>query len=201
MTPSPEAWLVDLDGTLYHPTPVKVAMGLSLLRAPRMVATIREFRRQHEKIRAEGFHGNAPTPFERQVARTARARGVSERAVRAIVMRWMVREPCRWIRLFQRRGLLHEIQEFRKRGGKAAVVSDYPARHKLRALRAEGLFDVVVANGEPGGAPALKPCPMGYLAAAERLNVEPACCLVIGDRDDADGEAARRAGMGFRRVR
>jgi beta-phosphoglucomutase-like phosphatase (HAD superfamily) len=39
------------------------------------------------------------------------------------------------------------------------------------------------------------------LLAAERLEVEPAACLVIGDRDDADGEAARAAGMAFRHIR
>jgi HAD superfamily hydrolase (TIGR01549 family) len=62
------------------------------------------------------------------------------------------------------------------------------------------LFDVVIASGEPSGPPRLKPAPDGYLLAAERLGVVPAGCLVIGDRDDTDGEAARRAGMAFRRV-
>jgi beta-phosphoglucomutase-like phosphatase (HAD superfamily) len=38
------------------------------------------------------------------------------------------------------------------------------------------------------------------LRAAAALEVEPSACLVIGDRDDADGEAARAAGMAFRRI-
>jgi HAD superfamily hydrolase (TIGR01549 family) len=46
----------------------------------------------------------------------------------------------------------------------------------------------------------LKPWPDGYLLAAERLGVAAAECLVIGDREDADGLAASRAGMAFRRV-
>ncbi|MCB9916751.1 MAG: HAD hydrolase-like protein, partial [Planctomycetes bacterium] len=42
--------------------------------------------------------------------------------------------------------------------------------------------------------------PDGYLEAARRLGVAPAECLVVGDRDDADGAAARAAGMAFRRI-
>ena len=62
------------------------------------------------------------------------------------------------------------------------------------------LFEVVVANGEAGGPRWLKPDPDGYLSAAGRLGVAPERCLVLGDRADADGEAARRAGMTFRHV-
>ena len=80
------------------------------------------------------------------------------------------------------------------------VVSDYPARKKLSALGVTDLFDAIVASGEPGGPVALKPDPRGYLLAAEQVGIPAAECLVIGDRDDADGEAARRAGMQFRRV-
>jgi HAD superfamily hydrolase (TIGR01509 family) len=60
---------------------------------------------------------------------------------------------------------------------------------------------VVVASGENGGPTRLKPHPDGMLRAARALGVEPSRCLVIGDRDDADGAAARAAGMAFRRVR
>ncbi|HEV8245640.1 MAG TPA: HAD family hydrolase, partial [Polyangiaceae bacterium] len=77
-------------------------------------------------------------------------------------------------------------------------VSDYPAQRKLAALGTPELFDVVVASGEPGGPRRLKPHPEGFLRAAEALGVAPARCLVIGDREDADGLAARAAGMGFR---
>jgi beta-phosphoglucomutase-like phosphatase (HAD superfamily) len=57
-----------------------------------------------------------------------------------------------------------------------------------------------VASGEPGGARWLKPHPEGYVTAAERLGVAPGRCLVVGDRMDVDGEAAKLAGMAFRLV-
>jgi HAD superfamily hydrolase (TIGR01549 family) len=112
----------------------------------------------------------------------------------------MVARPAKWLRLARRGALLGELARFRAGGGRTALVSDYPAEAKLAALGARELFDAVVASGEPGGPDRLKPAPDGYLCAARALGVAPAECLVIGDRDDADGVAARRAGMAFRRV-
>jgi putative hydrolase of the HAD superfamily len=197
--PPARAWLVDLDGTLYHALPVKGAMALelALFGAPSAPA-LRRFRAEHERLRANG----APPgdPFAAQLAATAGALGVDPAALRAQVEEWMIRRPGKWLRLARRRALFAELAAFRSSGGRCALVSDYPARAKLAALGASDLFDAVVASGEPGGPSALKPAPDGLFAAATRLGVGPADCLVIGDRDDADGEAARRAGMAFARV-
>lgn len=194
-----EAWLLDLDGTLYRPLGVKIAMAAELLTSPWAIGRLRAFRHGHEALRAEAFASDV-SPFDEQIARCAHATGTDEAALRALVTRWMIDKPGKWIRLFRRAALLEEVRAFRAGGGKTALVSDYPARTKLRALQAEDLFDEVVASGEPGGPCALKPSPAGYLEAAKRLQVPPERCLVIGDRDDADGEAARRAGMAFRLI-
>jgi HAD superfamily hydrolase (TIGR01549 family) len=96
--------------------------------------------------------------------------------------------------------LLEELRAFRAEGGRTALVSDYPAELKLAALGVRSLFEIVVANGEPNGPRRLKPHPEGFLRAAEQLGVAPERCLVIGDRRDADGEAARAAHMSFRLI-
>jgi len=194
-----DAWLVDLDGTLYWPVPVRLAMAAELaLFGPRSALLLRQFRKAHEELRRLEFEGD---PFRIQIARTAQALGRSEREIEAVVSNWMIERPARWVGLFRRKSLLAEIESFRKRGGRTALVSDYPARRKLAALGASDLFDVVVASGEPRGPLRLKPHPNGMLRAAEALAVTPARCLVIGDRDDADGLAARSAGMAFHLVR
>ncbi len=200
LEPSYRAWLVDLDGTLYAPKPLKLAMAaeLLLLGLP-LLGAIRAFRHEHERIREEGLDAGGD-PFGLQLDLASAKLGVTREALEAVVREWMIRRPCRWLPRFRRAGLLDEVSAFRSGGGRTALVSDYPARDKLRALGAEALFEVVVASGEPGGPAQLKPSPSGYLVAAERLGVTPAECLVVGDRDDADGEAARRAGMGFRLV-
>lgn len=195
---STRAWLVDLDGTLYRASWVKLAMTLELCaREPSALSLIRRFRHAHEQLR-----GAAPgEPFRLQIERTALATGIPPARIEACVRQWMLDRPGRWIRLARNRALIEEIRVFRRSGGRTAIVSDYPAAQKLAALGVADLFDVVVAVGEEGGPPRLKPAPDGYLLAAQRLDVAPAECLVIGDQDHADGAAARAAAIPFRRVR
>jgi HAD superfamily hydrolase (TIGR01509 family) len=201
-----DAWLVDLDGTLYTARWVRLAMALELaLFGWSAVATLRRFRHEQEAQRAELIAGTAlatthASPFAAQLSRTADALGLPVERVERVVQDWMFVRPKKWIRRFPRTGLLDEIRAFRAQGGKTALVSDYPALHKIRALAAEQLFDVIVASGEEHGPRRLKPDPEGYLRAAQLLGIEPTHCLVVGDRDDADGAAARAANMGFRLV-
>ena len=194
-----KAWLVDLDGTLYAPSPVKILMAAELALAGwSAAAVLRRFRAEHERVRELGLEGD---PFALQIERTAEALGRSPGDVEGQVRRWMIERPGRWLSAFRRQALLAEIEAFRGGGGRTALVSDYPAQRKLEALGASALFDAVVASGEPGGPRRLKPHPDGLLRAASALEVEPSACLVIGDRDDADGAAARAAGMAFRWIR
>ncbi len=198
---SETAWLVDLDGTLYRARPVKLCMGAELLLAGREhIPALRAFRREHERLREELVQPVAD-PYRLQLERAAGQVGYDVGRLRSLVHEWMIRRPRRWIARFARRELLAELAAARARGALMALVSDYPAREKLAALGAGGLFDHLCANGESGGPPRLKPWPDGYLMAAAALGVEPANCVVLGDRPDADGEAARRAGMSFRLVR
>jgi len=198
-----DAWLIDLDGTLYWQRPVRWLMAAELLLlAPHRVRAVQCFRGLQERLRHEPATSAVATcPYQWQLAEGARVLGCAPEQLATLIRCWMEERPGKWLRLFRRRSLLGEIEAFRAAGGKTAVVSDYPAACKLASMQIAALFDAVVACGEASGALALKPDPAGYLQAAAALNVEPARCLVIGDRDDADGEAARRAGMDFRLMR
>jgi HAD superfamily hydrolase (TIGR01549 family) len=199
MEAASQAWLVDLDGTLYAPAPVKLLIAAELAVGGWAAAKVlRRFREEHERVRELGLEGD---PFALQIARTAEALGRAPADVEGHVRHWMIERPGRWLAAFRRQALLQEIEAFRRAGGRTALVSDYPAQRKLEALGATALFDAVIASGEPGGPTRLKPHPDGYLRAAAAIEVQPAACLVIGDREDADGAAARAAGMGFRRIR
>jgi HAD superfamily hydrolase (TIGR01549 family) len=201
-----KAWLVDLDGTLYANRPVRLAMACELVffGFP-AIRVIRSFRGEHEAMRQEESSQRSPNslpaaPYDLQLDRTASRLAMPRERVSKLIETWMHRRPGKWLWLFRQRKLLQEIAHFHEMGGKTAIVSDYPASAKLAALRAADLFDVVVANGESGGPTRLKPSPEGYLLAAQRLGVLPENCLVIGDRDDADGLAAKSAQMAFRKV-
>lgn len=204
------AWLVDFDGTLYHHKPVKYAMALELvLGGLRAIPTVRRFRHSHEQLRPSGpehalMGADEPSPYERQLLVTAKDLRQPVSQVRQTVETWMMHRPQKWIRCFRRRALLRELVEFQAEGGLLALVSDYPLRSKLSAFHGVPQmpqFDAVIASGEVGGPSALKPSPIGYLAAASALGVTPEECLVIGDRLDADGAAAKAAGMDFRHIR
>lgn len=191
---------MDLDGTLYKPLSVKLAMGLSLLWSGRAALPgIKAFRAAHEQVRHTQLAPGV-SPYQAQLEAAAQACGWSPEKLAQTVEEWMIRRPGPWLKRAMRHALVDEIRSFVQAGGRCALVSDYPASEKLRAMGLEALFEKVVCNGEPGGPSQLKPDPEGYQLAAKALGVDPAACLVIGDRDDADGEAARRAGMGFRRI-
>lgn len=201
-----KAWLLDLDGTLYKERPVKLLMTVELaLLGPFHVSVLSTFRRQLEILRHE-LNGDPalvfePSPFDEQLRRTSQISGKPEAQVRALVMDWMIERPGRWMRWARRQTLLTRVAEFRAQGGKTACVSDYPAQKKLAAMGASSLFDAVVASGEDPDLKRLKPRPDGFALAAHRLGIEPENCLVFGDRQDADGDAARALGMQFEWVR
>jgi HAD superfamily hydrolase (TIGR01549 family) len=190
---------VELDGTLYEPRPVEYARHVVVLLGGADVRTLRRFRAAHEHLRASQTRPVA-SPYRMQLEQTAAALGLEPARVEAQVRQWMIERPGKWLRRFRRRALIAELTRFRANGGRLALVSDYPASRKLEALGCRSLFDAIVANGEDGGPEWLKPHPDGLLKASTRLGVGPERCLVLGDRADADGEAARRAGMAFRKI-
>ncbi|MGC8836914.1 MAG: AI-2E family transporter [Anaerolineae bacterium] len=73
------------------------------------------------------------------------------------------------------------------------LLTTRPRREAIRWLEHHGLMDtfaVITANDDVHHR---KPDPEGVLRSAERLNLPPNCCLVVGDTPD-DVEAAKRAG-------
>ena len=79
------------------------------------------------------------------------------------------------------------------------LLTDYQGSNKK--LEAIGLsadiFDWVVSAPELGG---LKPAPELMYKVVERMQVTPQECMVIGDREDTDGDMARATGAAFFKV-
>src|SRR5438105_2512418 len=110
--PQHRAWLVDLDGTLYHQRWVRAAMAAELMLGNwSAVPLVRAFRRAQEEMRQQEPTDNG-CPYERQLERTAQRLGVTPGHVRTAVERWMVERPLKWLRLFRRRQLIDEIRLF-----------------------------------------------------------------------------------------
>ena len=87
----------------------------------------------------------------------------------------------------------------RKRGLQTAVYSDYSmVREKLDALYIDAnQFDLLVSSLELGDKKPSKACVEKVL---QRLNATPETTLFVGDREEKDGESARRVGARFLKI-
>ena len=176
----------DMDGTLYDQPRLRRRMLGQLARemfrsrsvkVPRILAA---FRRRREALADRMVSDFARLQYELP--------GYEPLAVRALVTEWLEQRPLPLLRalrtegaeaLFGRLATTHAV----------AVFSDYRAEDKLAALGLSARF--TVAAEDVGR---LKPNPAGLQWLMARANADPSRTLMIGDRDDRDGEAARRAG-------
>lgn len=186
--------IFDVDGTLYRQGPVRRRMALALLadalaRADLSVLrTIARYRRLKEAL------ADAETPgFEpRLLALVAEATGRSPEAVAALVAEWIERRPLPLLARAQVAGVADLFARLRASGRRIAVLSDYPAHDKLAAL---GLSADLVASAGDADIGLMKPHPRGLQWLLDQAGVAPQAAVMIGDRAERDGLAARRAGM------
>ena len=95
--------------------------------------------------------------------------------------------------------LLPILQECKENKIKMVVLSDYGhAKEKLEVLGLEPeQFDWIVSAPELGG---LKPATELLRKVADKMGIDPTECLVVGDREDTDGDMARATGAKFYKV-
>ena len=203
MTPPPVDWqrvravVFDVDGTLYDQRALRRRMAWELavrcLTRPTTLADARilsSFRALREALADEEATGIRRLQYERSAQRL----GLPVARVEAVVEEWILRRPLRHVAACRSAGVRQLFSVLGRSGRRIGVWSDYPARGKLAAL---GLTaDIVVSAVDPE-VDRLKPHPAGLARVLERLEVSPAESLLIGDRDERDGEAARRFGCPY----
>ena len=191
------AVVFDVDGTLYDARPLRLRMARELaLRCLTRPATLGDarllqtFRRAREELSDEEAAGIGRLQYERAAERA----GVPVARVEAVVAEWILERPLLHVAACRRPGVRRLFNRLREGGRRVGVWSDYPAADKLEAL---GLgADAVICATDPE-VDRLKPQPAGLERILEALAVAPAEALLIGDRDERDGEAARRLGCPY----
>jgi phosphoglycolate phosphatase/putative hydrolase of the HAD superfamily len=194
--------LFDVDGTLYHQTPLRILMTMRIIighvgcmrKLPQTVRIIRAYRRAQEKLRKRRPFDEQP--LQRQIDNAARICGEHRKTAKRTVETWMERKPLRFLPLVKRAKASEAIRNLKQRGLKIGALSDYPAADKLDRLGLLPLFDVVLSAADDG-IRGFKPSTNGFQVAAEKLGLPPEQVLYIGDRSDVDAEGASRAGMPF----
>ena len=86
------------------------------------------------------------------------------------------------------------VSDLKLSGRILAVLSFYPAQRKLDALGLEA--DLVISTSD-AFVDRLKPNPTGLRRILELTSARPDECLCIGDRNEVDGECARRLGVRY----
>lgn len=184
----------DVDGTLYDQRAMRWRMLRELAgdvvrtRSLTTLRTLRAYRHIREDIGDEEIEG-----FEDVlVARTAAANRVSQEAVRSIVAEWIESRPLAHIRACRYAYVAELFSALKLKGKTVGILSDYPALDKLRAM---GLAaDHVVAAGDTNVG-ILKPHPRGLEMLMKAAEASPNETVLVGDRIERDGAAARRAGV------
>ena len=194
-----DAVIFDVDGTLFDHLAMRPSMAAALLRH-----VLTERRGWHDlfvilvfrRIRARLAIVEAADIGRQEFEVTSKSTGASVAEVKEIVARWVYQEPLSIIQRHAFSGTREFLAALKQCGIRTGVFSDYPAEDKLRAL---GLAVDIVRDATAADIGRLKPNPTGFLKVAELLGVSPSRCLIVGDRDDRDGAAARRGGFAFLR--
>lgn len=184
----------DVDGTLYDQARLRrrmfIALGAHCLRTLSLntALTLRAFRHCREELSGAGDDKDFTSLQYRLAAERCRLKSGD---VRAMVEDWIEERPLRFLRKYRFDGVAELFDACRGQGKTVAVWSDYPASAKLDAL---GLSAEIVVSSEDDNVRRLKPNPAALHRIFLLADVPPHRALLIGDRADHDGEAARRAG-------
>lgn len=192
-----ELVIFDVDGTLYDQRCLRTKMALELawhcVSKPWEMGTVRQIRRFRicrERLALTEAEGIG----DRQYRWPAQELGVSPAEVRRTVEEWLLQRPLRHLRSCRFPAIGTLIRGLRGAAKTVAVLSDYPAPAKLAALDLEVDLCVSAVDAEVDR---LKPHPAGLQRILELTGTSPDRALLIGDRDDRDGESARRAGVAY----
>lgn len=184
----------DVDGTLYDQRGLRLCMLREMLlfamrsRTVEFIKILRVYRHLREQL-GDSLQEN----FEQElIARTATLVGCSAEQVQITAEEWLERRPLRHLIRYRYAGLPELFRYLRRQGKQIGILSDYPAREKLAAMELEA--DVIVCATDKD-VQVLKPHPKGLEILMQRAAARAGETVMIGDRAERDGLAARAANV------
>jgi HAD superfamily hydrolase (TIGR01549 family) len=99
----------------------------------------------------------------------------------------------------KRPGVNKLLAELKEKGYRLVVLSDFgKVRERLSALSIDTApFELLLSSEELGG---FKPNKLPFEKTVEKLGLPVESILMVGDRDETDGEGAEKVGMPFLKV-
>ena len=192
------AVIFDLDGTLYN----KKGLPLRLIIAdPLHMFMLGNERKARKELKGQWF-GREQDYYNTLFSRVAELSHSTPEKARQWYERHYMPNMQRILRRHYRVEPWVEtmLAELRQKAIKTAVYSDYGClRERLEALGFDCVWVEAVADAPNLGG--LKPSQEAAMKLCAMLDVNPTETLMVGDRDDTDGETARRCGMRFLHVK
>lgn len=184
-------FIIDMDGTIYDQRKMRGYMFLELLINFWKVKDfwiLYIFRKEREKM-AGIAHSNLELY---QYEATGKRLGMSADKIRKIVEEWILCRPIKYLNKCIFPGVADFLQKAKQHGKIVVCFSDYPLQRKVTALDIDfnGLFCATDRNIS-----AFKPNKRGIEIILKEYNVLEKDCVIIGDREDREGEMARICGI------
>ena len=189
-----DAIIFDFDGTLYDNYKIGKAL---VLNNPFQMMKMAEDRKIRKELKGKDFP-NGQEFFNEYYRLLSKKTGNSVKKAEEWYNKKYLPSMIKVLhKKFKAQPGIDELFDYLKNNNiKTAIFSDYNLVEKrMQALGinpsiSENLFSSVELGG-------LKPAPGPFLKIAEILGVEPSKILVVGDRNDTDGQGARNCGMSF----
>jgi len=190
-------FIFDLDGTLYNQLKLRRKILLHLLLKliffqirPVDLIIIKVFRETRE--RHKGF--SSQNLDEEQYQWCAELVKFPASYVRQIISKYMFSFPLKHMSKLRYPGVSELFLKLNGANKSVVVFSDYPANEKMLALGLKA--DRYFCSTDPEISQ-LKPSAKALQHICTEMNCNISETLLIGDRDDTDGESARLAGMAY----
>lgn len=199
-----QAVILDMDGTLYYQKPFRRRMALWLLGHVlthpaafgelRTIMLYRRVREDWESYEKNTVYAKTQSLDERQYQYVAARRKKTPQQVEDTVRFYMLERPLLLLRPYRDDALASFIGQLRAAHKKVIIYSDYPVENKLKALAIEADACYASADERIGE---MKPSPKGLQVIAKELGIAPQELVMVGDRYDKDGLAARACRMDY----
>lgn len=193
-----KAVIFDLDGTLYYQNPFRLRMACwmlgylikhpSSLKDMLIIKKYRKVRDDWEKCDTAPDSGGTRELDARQYAYVADKMKVTPERVQRTISFFMLEAPLKLLAGYRDNVLADMIKELREQKITVVIYSDYPVQDKLKALRIKADACYTSADRQIN---CMKPDPKGIRVILKEQGIFNAEALMIGDRYEKDGLAAK----------
>lgn len=192
-----DAYIVDVDGTLYfkRPMQIKMAFGLALfyffhVTKLKELLLLRDYRKMRDKEEVSGNDN-----FESVIIRELSDKyNYSEERINSIIEKWIFEKPLSVLYKCRDKQLISMLAEQRKQGKKVFIYSDYPAEDKCAVF---GVYADGIYWPDQKRIYVLKPSPDGVRYILNENRLDKSSTVFIGDRYEKDGKCAESAGLDY----